>query len=165
MIEMLFNPQPTVQIPVRPDKPLVPESYSGMYKRSKPSSPPLHVNDLQPDFSKGGWGSFTAGMLSVTGGDKSFGVFGQGNPDIDQSGSPVAKSALQKGITWNLRTMDSTFCSPKYLAITVLPKSASYSGQSSQTIQVKMGSYAWGSYSFDPPSQPLTALNLAEEVT
>jgi hypothetical protein len=26
----------------------------------------------------GGWGSETAGMLTINGGDKSFGVFGQG---------------------------------------------------------------------------------------
>jgi len=102
-----------------------------VYKRSIPASPPLHVNDLQPDFTKGGWGSFTTGMLAVEGGDKSFGVFGQGNPDIDEQGAPVSNSALSRGITWNLRTMDPRYCSPKYLAVTVLPKSANYQGQSS----------------------------------
>jgi hypothetical protein len=88
----------------------VPLAYSGVYKRSIPASPPLHVNDLQPDFTKGGWGSFTTGMLAVEGGDKSFGVFGQGKTQTSTIKVPPLQTQLcleaSRGISerWILAT-------------------------------------------------------------
>lgn len=45
---------------------------------------------VQTETKEGGWGSETTGMLTINGGDKSFGVFGQGER-VEYDGTPGGK--------------------------------------------------------------------------
>ena len=67
-----------------------------------------------------GYGRLTAGTLSVTGGGKSFGVKGQGNPPYDEAvGAAVPLGAATRGLKYPAEI--DGFCAPTYMAVTVLP--------------------------------------------
>lgn len=97
------------------NKPSEPGSYTGFYTIMDNISLPKPAKDLDPAMEYGGWGHLTSGMLSVTGGEKSYGVFGQ------LSGASVKPIY---GITGDFRAMttDAAQCvGEKYMMVTVLP--------------------------------------------
>lgn len=106
----------------------MPSLYSRHSEPSNPQDYTLITNDatmLKPDTSNGGWGSETAGMLSLDRGSKSFGVFGQGDI-LDWDGKTILEGHT-RGINEDFNLMQN--CDPslatgayfQYLAITVLP--------------------------------------------
>ena len=67
-------------------------------------------------------------MLTINGGDKSFGVFGQGDR-VDYDGSAIAGTANGVMDSSRFNEMDPTVCDDgstsikyNYLAITIIPK-------------------------------------------
>ena len=77
----------------------------------------------------GGAGKITTGLLTPRGGGKSFGVFGQGN-DIaaDTFTGQLAVSSAEKGFVSNSTEMTDLGAAPKYLLISVFPKSHAWAG-------------------------------------
>jgi len=73
LFEQLFSTTTTeTVIPVRPDKPTLPENYKGLYYNKIQNTTSI----VHPSSSHGGAGLTTVGDLTISGGGKSFGVFG-----------------------------------------------------------------------------------------
>jgi len=113
---------PVITVPATPDRPPQPEQYTWL---NLPNTITGTTNEVLPDPTKGGWGAETAGMLAATIDGKSFGLVGPSANvmGVDGDGNDIIETpAAAQGVLSSTVEM-SAGCLPKYMAVTVLPKS------------------------------------------
>ena len=145
-------------VPSTPDLPPIPPAYNWL---KWPLAPTVNaIDEAQPDLTKGGWGSETAGMMaSYNDTGKSYGLFGPSNKLVNGT---VTTLASEYGILGTRLEMTTGGCLPKYMAVTILPASNSVFTQTPTAtdpwaISLTIGAYAWGTYDFTAPIQPTLA--------
>ena len=136
-----------ITVPTMPDRPAIPTAYDWMHWPTTIANSPFNVLEAYPFYTIGGFGFLTAGIM---GGDiqgKSFGLIGPSKT----SGS---LSAAEQGIASTRAKMTSP-CTTHYMAVTVLARSDyDFIQSASETIEIEIGAYAWGTYDWTIPTLP-----------
>jgi len=136
-------------IPVRPTRPSNPFVYTGYRLKQTASSTIPTATEVQL-VQEGGGGQLTTGILTPSGGGKSFGVFGQG---VDIGLAEDASKAMEKGWTLDPAHMTDSGAKAKYLMVSIFPKSNAWAGQvdGAPAFEIEVGAYSWGTASLIAP--------------
>jgi hypothetical protein len=100
-------------------------------------------------------GLFTADVLTVAGGGKSFGTLGEGNLKTN-AGADISGTVTTYGSKFRKEVAGA--CDASYQILTVIPKS---SNTGSKTFTATFGSYAW-KYNME---KPITSIVLRNNYT
>ena len=141
------------------NKPSEPGDYEGFYTIMGNNPLPQPAKNITPATEYGGWGAFTAGMLDINAGEKSYGVFGQA-----LTVNNVAVTEPIYGITSDFRSMTAfnagagltaeqtkenekaaeQCVGEKYMAVTILPKWDKT--ETHDALKITLQAFEWGDY-------------------
>lgn len=143
-------------MPTRPNKPSSPFDYTGLRLKTSDQYTAPAKNEVQI-VDAGGAGRLTAGLLQpAASSGKSYGVFGQ-RSDVREG-----RTGAEYGFTLRDEEMTTAGATPKYLMVSVFPRTHNWAGQGSSVLKLELGAYRWGPYTLGPPTKPADALPVDE---